>query len=126
MARGRNRGQRDAFDVASEAVGPDEVLSPSSVILSFSPMLEVQDARRYAPYPVGPRSISGGVVRLGAARPSRPSGRVQAAQSFHDPRTAIECVRRSQRREVIFAKRLRRKGAAAKRRRRDWWSAVKC
>lgn len=44
---------------------------------------------------------------------------------FDVPEKVAKCVRRKERREVLFAKRKTRKGAGS-RRRRDWWSDVSC
>lgn len=50
---------------------------------------------------------------------------VPARVRFDLPERVAKCVRRKERREVMFAKRKTRKGAGS-RRRRDWWSDVSC
>lgn len=46
--------------------------------------------------------------------------------SFSVPKRVSLCVRRHQRKEVLFALKKTGKGARARRHRRNWWSNVKC
>lgn len=46
--------------------------------------------------------------------------------NFVAPKYVVQCVRRKQRQEVLFAKKLTGKGAAQKHRRRNAWSSVRC
>lgn len=52
---------------------------------------------------------------------------VPAGIGFHRPETVAICVRRQQRREVLFAKKAIRKGGrVSSRRHRRWYSDIKC
>lgn len=46
--------------------------------------------------------------------------------SFSVPQRVSLCVRRHQRKEVLFALKRTRRGAASKTHKRNWWSNVKC
>jgi len=52
-------------------------------------------------------------------------GRRLSSLKFADPRFVSICVRRQQRKEVLFARKLTRKGAGAKKR-KNFWSDISC
>lgn len=121
MARGQSRrGQRDAFDIASE-----ELLAPASLVrplagtdLSQDPWIEIEDRRRFDPEQVfaHPLNTSG--------LPAHITERSQYYPSFKYPSATFVCVRRKERREVLFATR-RAKGRGGSRR-HNYWSKVRC
>lgn len=63
---------------------------------------------------------------LRTKRGARLQKALRGGLSFDVPKHVVVCVRRQQRREVIFAKRLHSKGAGARRHRRNIWSEVHC
>lgn len=125
MAAKRNRligqGQRVVPGNATE----DSVLD----------LLSVSDGRRWSPstlrYPsyeiAAPRLVSGLPARTVVGRPAPRSSpwSPPVAVAFEYPRQAVECVRRSRRRSVLFAKRKTGKGARS-RRRRSSFSGISC
>lgn len=129
--RGRKRrGQRDASSPSlAELLAP--VPSPLVIRLVTSPRLgEVEDGRRFTPEHRSPAKVDGtrfGGLKVADAVRGRVPGAVRLSQlAFKHGESVVRCVRRKDRREVIFAKKLNRKGAGASRRRRDFWSNVKC
>lgn len=132
MARGSSkRGQRDAFDPSlAELLAPPDPLPRLTPVTTFhdfgfGQLSDFEDNRRWSPFKFSDAvSVGGNPAPTRRLPPSRWSP--PPAIGFDDPRTAIRCVRRKQRREVIFAKNKRRKGAGARRRRRDFFSNVRC
>lgn len=128
MGRGRpSRGrQRDTSDIASsELLAPPELnLKPIRLLPSpiESVLDQVQDTRRYSP-----DRVASAFTVFGTPAPHRKVvGKNFARIGFDTPATAIVCVRRKKRREVLFAKRRRGKGSGARRRRMTEWSKFKC
>lgn len=121
-----DRGQRDAFDPSlDDLLSPLQPLRPLvhlPLLSELSPLIEVEDRRRFTPYDASPRSMEGTPARLRVVGRGVPSHRI----GFTDPSNVVACVRRAQRREVLFAKRRTKKGAGARRRRRNFWSNVRC
>lgn len=111
------------------------MVSPSAFSLSTNanlrlhrapaPLLEVQDYRRFDPTPDYdlPRTISGTVARRTLRDRSftdrfgnqirNQQSQTKALLAFADPTKAVTCIRRHQRREVLFAK--KKAGMAARR-----------
>lgn len=136
--------QRIASDPLAEAVYLPLPLSPIR-LQPIKKLTEVQDHRLYYPEPVKPsRSTTGGSSRV-VIRPAKnlqgvrsknknvfgPNGLRKSQRSipsglaFDLPKRVVVCVRRQQRREVLFAKKSVRSGAGAKRR-RTRWSDISC
>lgn len=121
--RSRNRQtNRDHFTIANPRLASSVVLTPLksiSDLRTFHPLEEmrplfstVRKASRVLPYN----------VNVGR---NRKANVLTFAERFRfaDPRKVAVCVRRKQRREVLFA--LRKTGAGG-RKRRNQWSNVKC
>lgn len=133
--RGRSdRGQRDDNSLSLETL-----LALTTPIQPFSPLPslahvpsqrsqfnEIEDGRRFVPGPSRSRLFAGSSapLKIGSKRPSQRGPATGVA--FASPVHTVRCVRRKERREVIFALRKRGKGAAARRRRRNYWSNVSC
>lgn len=129
MARrgSKDRGQRDDISpsLAELLAPPFQIPAPIRVTTPLPEAFhEVEDNRRYTPERFREAFTVGGTPA-----PSRriPQSRgLSSGIAFDDPRSTIRCVRRKQRREVIFAKRKRKKGSGAARRRRNFWSNIQC
>lgn len=131
MAKKRNRdSQRDVSTVAS---------SSAVYRVSRSKPVLVSDRRLYHPLgdvaPVfAPKRSQKRIVENVAVRhPRNGNKKVQFSKrsrrykfSFAVPKKVELCVRRKQRREVLFAVRRTGKGARSVRRRRNYWSGVTC
>lgn len=102
-----------------------------------SPLKEVEDRRLWRPEPlISLRTLRSGRHRLTApplirprpaafGRPLRVGLPLPAKIMFRQPEHLVLCVRRKQRREVLFAKLKTGKGARA-RRKRTSWSNIAC
>lgn len=137
MAR-RNRPtedqERDDDDIANllapGPVQPAPLLSPSSNPFgaTYDVLTDIEDRRTFHPdgYFREARDLSGTPTsaRLRDTRSRTARHQVLALDDHRHP--VLVCVRRKQRREVIFAKRKHRKGAGARRRRRNYYSNVRC
>lgn len=130
----------DTFDISSDsellrtfiqkntpAPSPKLHLNPPKFNLT-----QWEDNRAYHPTPALNRPAS--AVQRGNARLVIPAAKNPKASpraslpsqiGFQAPKGVLLCVRRKQRREVLFAKRLRAKGAHS-RKHRTRWSDVKC
>lgn len=124
-SRRRARAQRDRF----LSIAPERAVR--------NPILMLEDRRRFEPVDDYPRALFHRSARLVVSpnvnkSKSRAAGRsilssgLPAHIKFNVPREVALCVRRKQRREVLFAKRRTGKGARAVRRRRNFWSNVRC
>lgn len=132
MAR-RNRTEeafeRDDDPIASlllEGPVPTPALTPQTWRTGVTNVLaDLEDLRTFHPEPVyrDPLSTSGLPATTKQTPPRKRTLMTQT--TFDAPREVAICVRRKQRREVIFAKRKTGKGARA-RRHRNFWSNVKC
>lgn len=141
-ARRRNRntiGERDNSHIASDLPERFDDLVTRSLPPLFdnqpairSPLVEVEDRRNWHPDGVAPvRSSRRSAVRL-EHRPTRSTAAVSSARArapdftwFAQPRHVLVCVRRKERREVLFATRGRGKGSRTPKR-RNAWSNVRC
>lgn len=124
--RNRDRARRDAVDIANGV--PLLGLEPtprSAVDLS-----QIEDRRISTPGVYRPAKTFRGWSRLrilqDPVKPLRIRKRLFSHQvQFADPRSTLICVRRSQRREVLFAK--KRAGRGGMRRpRRNQFSSIVC
>lgn len=106
-------------------------LSPLSV---NDPLSEIEDRRSY--HPLGrarPAIYATGALKLKDRSPSklqkkygfRPRSQTNAILTFHRPSQVALCVRRKQRREILFAKR-RTGGGGRGPRRRNWTTQISC
>lgn len=142
MARRRSRPsvdevQRD-INPSLTSLLDDSVLSPpvlSPVVLPdpvpFSALREIEDLREYDPDPSSPANTIAGAADIGEVyappvyrktpqKLSMPRGQ----RAFANPERVAVCVRRHQRREVLFAlRRTRGRGGA---RRRNRFSNIRC
>lgn len=123
--RGRARSiQRDAADIANDPLALLDTpllspeLEPVSRLDEFDPLDIPHDRRQFT---FGEPEVYRLVTAPSVRQVTR---RIDPKISFGDPATVAICVRRKQRREVLFAKRrMRGRGGA---RRRHWYSNVKC
>lgn len=142
MGRRRRNHQRDALSIPNGDPPRDPVADliklPQQPIFSplvrFKPSIDVEDHRRWTPDDWRPprlRSSRVAQVHLPQARGrptstvGRPFSDVQALY-FRAPQNVNECVRRSTRKEVLFALKRTGKGSKAPRRRRGRFSNVRC
>lgn len=104
------------------------LLSP---LAPSDPLVEIEDRRSYHPergsrpalYSSRPRLVEKSKLppRVARFRPSQ----TQARLAFSDPENVVVCVRRKDRREVLFAKRKTGRGGRRPRR-RSWMSQLSC
>lgn len=99
----------------------------------------LEDRRRWVPGAEAPRDVAGRPARQvyqpRRAKPVQaerkilqPKSRMffgKSVWSFNDPRKAVICLKRTVRRQVLFALRRTRSGAG-KSKRRNEWSSVEC
>lgn len=134
MAKRGRKGRRDTVVIANTRVLSDPV-SPR-FFRSFTPAVIIDDGRTW--HPLGddrpalrfssvPARLT--VVDRPASRRARQAGfsfqplQTKAVRAFARPDDVVTCVRRQERREVLFAtNRARGSGAG----RRTWRSKVKC
>lgn len=149
MARNRHRptnprgGHPTSNGLPGDPWEPGNFLSPLPDLFRqehpFTPvrsnLSEIEDGRYWHPDPIrNARTPRQWVSRFNLAKPVRRSTqRVdRRAIAFADPQSlsfrnnkhVVVCVRRKQRREVLFAK--GRGGGGKKRGRRNYWSNVRC
>ena len=132
MAR-RNRSEPDRdddtlSDVAS-LLAPAPVPGPARAPGYISPpglLTEIEDFRTYHPEGAVRSALTVGGLDAAYQKKERPAGRFQPPASFEAPRSVVICVRRKQRREVLFATRKTGKGGRARRHRRNYYSNVRC
>lgn len=88
-------------------------------------LTEVQDGRLWSPSTISESSSLVGTSSPTTTIPAQPGPLLPSRIAYDRPVEAIHCVRRKQRREVIFAKNYRRRGRGGSRK-RDFWSQFKC
>lgn len=95
---------------------------------AFRSILQLEDRRLFEPVDTFPRALFHRSARLVPSINTnvKRSNHVPTGISFNVPEEVSLCVRRKQRREVLFAKRRTGKGARARRRRRGPFSSVSC
>lgn len=138
MARRKRSDRRSGVSsTPNRTVAVSPLVSPLRSLVR--PILDLEDRRLHHPLGAArnPRSVFRSDVRLVEA----PSKRFRAGKrsslsvakpfgaetlSFAVPQRVSICVRRKQRREVLFAVRRTGKGAKSIRRRRNQWSEIKC
>lgn len=134
-----SRGQRDRAPIAS----PDPLLDPLDRLVMPSPWSPVINPARDDPGPLADLS-DGRLWHPSRARPNltvfssrarlAPSMRTSEKRpaffspviSFARPQTVITCVRRKQRREILFARKRTGAGSKARFRHRNIWSSISC
>lgn len=135
MARRRQKAERDRSSIASfetELLRPIRPAVAPIVYVPRSVLPEVEDRRVFHPVKKHrPALLVSGLPAQLKIRKPQVRGRVlrtvvPRGVSFEAPRQVAVCVRRKDRREVLFANRQTRRGAGARRRRRNWWSEISC
>lgn len=126
MARRSGKGSQSLGPLPPGTLAPDRVLEGLRALQNLSILVrQLEDRRQFHPSrslrPAGAMSRAARSLVEPAAVGSRTPG-----LKFADPEKVSRCVRRKDRREVLFAKRLTRKGAGASHRRRNWFSAIGC
>lgn len=116
-------GSDPLFRAFTQPVAPLRVLSPVDNVLrgeTVSALVRsLDDRREFNPWkPFAP--VQSPVVRQRDVRVN-----VRSKMSFAVPRMVTVCVRRKERREVIFA-RGKAGGGSRRRKKFNYWSAVKC
>lgn len=140
-----NTGFRDTFDISSDfelepTTKPKRISQPS--VTHTSPKLNltaVEDRRTFHPLkknrPAATLDGKQHTLKIhhetrGPKQVIRPrvhsSNRLSNTVGFNAPKSVLICIRRKQRKEVLFAKRLTTKGAGAKRHRRNEYSNIRC
>lgn len=127
--RSRDRSQRDASVIPTSL----DVLQP----LSLDPaslLAEIEDRRQW--HPEEPFQVARSVARvsdaftvavpLPATKSRRGSFFTPDKFRYAVPEKVAVCIRRKERREVLFAKRKTGKGSRRVRRRRNYQTAVSC
>lgn len=93
-------------------------------------ILSIEDRRRFEPVDTFPKGKFHRSARLvvhpNKNNKSAAKGTVPSRVKFAVPREVAMCVRRKQRREILFAMRRTGKGSRAKRRRRTFYSNISC
>lgn len=134
MARKRPSGRRDISPVTNayrwSVPDPIDYALPTPFpSVSRAYLSDIAADRTSDPFPDRPRSSRRQDVPLVSKKPSRkvPRRLSHAYElNFEAPRYVVQCVRRKNRREVLFAKKKTGKGSKAKIRRRNAWSSVRC
>jgi len=101
---------------------------------SYDPLTEIEDRRTY--HPLGsdrPALYSVAPLRVKDRQPSRrqrqagfrPNSQTKGVIAFAEPDQVVLCVRRKERREVLFAKKKTRRGPGGPRR-RNWTTFISC
>lgn len=104
-----------------------------NVLLTLKPinastlLREIEDRRTFHPEQAQRAARSFSSPRHKLTIPKKHLGNIKlpSAIGFKDPDRVLICVRRKQRREVLFAKKKHRKGAGGKKR-RNWYSTIQC
>lgn len=125
--RSSRQADRDHYSISS-------LLAPPSVPSSPIPLsYPIEDRRQYYPEPdFGPALSFGSIPAEVTSRPIRRSQKATLrsylspeVQAFKLPRGVAICIRRKQRREVLFAKKRTRSGRGRSKR-RNLFSGVSC
>lgn len=131
-----NRRSDDTFDISSDSellrrfIQNKPANHPPTLHLNppkFQ-LRQIEDRRAFHPKPF---TQPAGTLKRSAARLVVPKAKTSPRASlphqvaFEAPKHVLICVRRKQRREILFAKRKTRAGAAS-RKHRNQWSSIKC
>lgn len=127
MARRRRMPRRNA--ITSRSLTHSRLLRPT-VVIRAPVRRHVEDRRVYHPLhtyrPAMRVDARPAQIDLGSRRPFRVTDPLTEHRRFVDPRKVVTCVRRKERREVLFATgKGGRKGKRGKTR-RDWRSMIWC
>ncbi|UYL83855.1 MAG: hypothetical protein [Wigfec virus K19_159] len=128
----------DTFDISSES----ELLrnfikkQPLTPSLHLEPpkfnLNQIQDLRRFHPAPEPFKRPAGALKRsatqlvIPADKKSTQRARLPSQVAFKAPPHVLVCIRRKQRKQVLFAKKLTGRGSRARKHTRNYWSSVKC
>lgn len=128
MAR-RGRRERKANISVPSAITPRS-LTPRLLgnVLQPSPRQLVEDRRTYHPLEFfrPARTVSGTNIDPVVVKKSRPfKAALPFGLRFSVPDKTLICVRRKERKEVLFAKRKTKKGSGSKKR-KNWFSKIGC
>lgn len=131
MARRRRKRERRSDAISQSPVRSLTVrLSRPLALPSPRHLVEVDDRRRHHPLDFfrPARTWSGHPTRPNVVKPAvrKFSPSLPFGTRFADPRRTVICVRRKERKEVLFALKRTGKGARARRRRRNFFSEVSC
>lgn len=133
MAKGNSKSQRDFSNsnpynqslaqLLTPIYRPPIRLLPISSTLTTADVLASGDRRLFQPDETTrpPHTARPGASRVQA----RPYPYTMNTLGFQEPKMVAICVRRKQRREVIFAKRKHKKGSGGAKH-RNFWSAISC
>lgn len=138
MSRRSQRRRRHDRDSANPVVfATPRVLSQPAIIrpgaqahrhLVKTKHMEVDDRRRH--HPLGffrpAKQLSGHPVKPNKVGNSRRTSTLPHTIKFAAPKSTLICVRREQRKQVLFAKKKTKKGAGSRKRFRNWFSSVSC
>lgn len=126
--RRRSNAQRDSFPISRSADLRGLLVRRPVRLLPLRP---IEDRRTYHPLrafrpaqSLGRRDAARVVLERPRQRPGRSFFPIDVFK-FAVPRKVAICVRRKERRETLFAKKLTRSGAGAPKR-RNYWSAISC
>lgn len=121
MARRRRSTQRDTPDITRPLLRPT-ILSELEDRRQFHPLHDVRPARGFT------KNDSLLYVRPVGDRVSGRKDKKWRPETFQFavPKRVAICIRRKQRREVLFALKRSGKGSKARRRRRNYYSDVSC
>lgn len=91
---------------------------------------QISDNRRFHPEPhikpVGSLKRSATQLVVPPAKKTAPRASLPHQVAFKAPAHVVVCVRRKQRKEVLFAKKLTGRGSRARKHHRNTWSGIKC
>lgn len=124
MAKGKHRNRTGQRDLSTRSLTVPVAAPPIKPVT----LALIEDRRTFHParYLRGAQTLGGKFNAEVVARPAKLTRSVPAHIGFRAPARVVLCVRRRQRKEVLFALRKTRKGAGARRRRRNIWSGVRC
>lgn len=130
MAKGKGNGPRDVQNIANRRLLALNVPQIQTPRIRLTPDLRLVEDRRTW-HPDGPtyrpvRAINSQRPRLKPVAFSSPKLKnlIPTALGFEVPKKVAICVRRKQRKEVLFAKQKTGRGSA--RPKRNQWSDIKC
>lgn len=130
MAKKRSRRRRDS-EKAQHFSNP-RLLSPVRTVVSrphvtATPLREIEDRRSYHPLDFfrPARQLSGHPAKPHVQKTNKAAPQVMRSLRFAVPEQTAICVRRNQRKEVLFAKKKTRRGSGSKKH-FNWFSKISC
>ncbi len=123
MARRLKRRKKTTTAIATRERDTPKYIASTPL---YPPLLRVvnNDRRLFSPGPTLPSRLDGSPARL-IVKPTK-SKKLPYQIAFAKPRGVTLCVRRTRRRETLFALKRTGKGSRAPRRHRNEWSTLKC